>query len=38
MARRASEHIEVANVLSRNTKAVCFKERGATFCAAKNID
>jgi hypothetical protein len=37
MAKRASEHVKVTNVPSRNPKASYFEGRGATFSATKNI-
>jgi hypothetical protein len=36
-ARRASEHLEVTNVPSKNKNADCFEDRGAIFGATKNI-
>jgi hypothetical protein len=38
VARRASEYVEVRNVLSRNLKPNYFDEGGATFSASKKID
>jgi hypothetical protein len=37
VARRASEHVEVTNVLSRNPKADYFEDRVAIFSATKDI-
>jgi hypothetical protein len=36
MAEGATERVKITYILSRNTNAYCFQDRGAMFSAAKN--